>query len=144
MPTSTKPRKIVARDVNVWAAKVVSATTGMIVPADLIEQEKRKIAAEKAAAGERSENPKNPAAVSLGRLGGLKGGKARAKTLSAKHRSEIAKKAAETRWKRRDEILRLTKKQLTARQIADKLGVSIETIRRAQESAHPADEPLAI
>lgn len=41
---------------------------------------------------------KNPAAVSLGRLGGLKGGRARAKSLSAKRRKEIAKKAAKTRW----------------------------------------------
>jgi hypothetical protein len=38
------------------------------------------------------------AAAALGRLGGLKGGKARAKSLSAKRRSEIAKKAARTRW----------------------------------------------
>ena len=42
---------------------------------------------------------KNPAAVALGRLGGLKGGKARAVKLSAKKRKEIAKKAAEVRWK---------------------------------------------
>lgn len=42
---------------------------------------------------------KNPAAVALGRLGGLKGGKARAKKLSAKRRKEIAKKAARARWK---------------------------------------------
>lgn len=41
---------------------------------------------------------KNAAAVALGRLGGLKGGKARAKALSAKKRSEIAKKAAKARW----------------------------------------------
>ncbi len=41
---------------------------------------------------------KNPAAVALGRLGGLKGGKVRAKSLSAKRRSEIAKKAAAKRW----------------------------------------------
>jgi hypothetical protein len=44
---------------------------------------------------------KDPAAVELGRRGGLKGGKARAKKLSAKQRSEIAKKAAATRWKDR-------------------------------------------
>jgi hypothetical protein len=42
---------------------------------------------------------KNPAAVALGRLGGLKGGKARAKKLSAKKRKEIAQKAAHARWK---------------------------------------------
>jgi hypothetical protein len=41
---------------------------------------------------------KNPAAVELGRLGGLKGGKARAKKLSAKRRSEIASMAAVKRW----------------------------------------------
>lgn len=41
---------------------------------------------------------KNPAAVALGRLGGLKGGKARAKKLSAVRRSEIAMRAARARW----------------------------------------------
>lgn len=41
---------------------------------------------------------KNPAAVALGRLGGLKGGAARAKKLTAEERSEIAKKAANKRW----------------------------------------------
>jgi len=42
---------------------------------------------------------KNPAAVALGRLGGKKGGIARAAALTKKQRSEIAKKAAEARWK---------------------------------------------
>ena len=41
---------------------------------------------------------KDPAAVSLGRRGGLKGGKARAAKLSADERREIAKKAAAARW----------------------------------------------
>ena len=45
---------------------------------------------------------KNPAAVALGRLGGLKGGKARAKALSPEQRSEIAKNAARARWKQHD------------------------------------------
>lgn len=45
-----------------------------------------------------TENGKNAAAVALGRLGGKKGGPARAKKLSKKRRSEIAKKAAEARW----------------------------------------------
>jgi hypothetical protein len=40
----------------------------------------------------------NPAAVALGHLGGLKGGKARAVKLSAEQRSEIARKAALARW----------------------------------------------
>ena len=44
------------------------------------------------------EPEKNPAAVALGRLGGLKGGKARAKALSPKKRLEIARKAAQKRW----------------------------------------------
>ena len=48
---------------------------------------------------ERSEG-KNPAAVALGRLGGLVGGKARAATLSADKRSKIAKQAARARWAR--------------------------------------------
>lgn len=47
-----------------------------------------------------AEDGKNPAAVLLGRLGGLKGGKARAATLTAEQRSEIAKKAAKTRWQK--------------------------------------------
>jgi len=41
---------------------------------------------------------KNPAAVALGRLGGLKGGKARAEKLSPSKRTRIAKKAAQVRW----------------------------------------------
>jgi hypothetical protein len=41
---------------------------------------------------------KNPHAVALGRLGGQKGGAARAKRLSAKKRTEIARKAAKSRW----------------------------------------------
>jgi len=44
---------------------------------------------------------KNPAAVALGRLGGLKGGKARAEKLSPERRKEIAKKAAKTRWEKK-------------------------------------------
>ena len=43
---------------------------------------------------------KNPAAVALGKLGGAKGGAARAAALSPKKRSAIAKKAAQARWKR--------------------------------------------
>lgn len=46
---------------------------------------------------------KNPAAVLLGRLGGLKGGKARAAKLTARKRSQIARKAAKARWENRGE-----------------------------------------
>lgn len=44
---------------------------------------------------------KNAAAVALGRLGGLKGGKARAKKLSAKRRKEIAVQAVKARWEKK-------------------------------------------
>lgn len=45
---------------------------------------------------------KNPAAVALGRLGGLKGGRARAEKLSSRKRKEIARKAAKARWAGRE------------------------------------------
>jgi hypothetical protein len=45
-----------------------------------------------------TEPEKNPHAVALGRLGGQKGGLARAKKLSKKRRREIAKRAAQARW----------------------------------------------
>jgi len=41
---------------------------------------------------------KDPAAVALGRKGGLKGGKARAAKMTAEQRSESARRAAATRW----------------------------------------------
>ena len=44
---------------------------------------------------------KNPAAVELGRLGGKKGGKARAEKLSPERRKEIARKAANARWEKK-------------------------------------------
>ena len=44
---------------------------------------------------------KNPHAVALGRLGGQKGGKARAEKLTAEQRKEIAKKAAKARWSKK-------------------------------------------
>ena len=45
---------------------------------------------------------KNPAAVALGRLGGKKGGRARAEKLSPERRREIAAQAARARWKKDD------------------------------------------
>jgi len=44
---------------------------------------------------------KNPYAVELGRLGGLKGGKARADRLTPERRGEIAKIAASARWRKK-------------------------------------------
>ncbi len=59
--------------------------------------------AEQATSDSKPEQPeepqKNPAAVALGRLGGQKGGKARAEKLTPEQRKEIAKKAAKARWK---------------------------------------------
>ncbi len=58
----------------------------------------------KIATEEQDETPrvKNAAAVALGRLGGLKGGKARAAKLSKKQRSDIARKAAQKRWESKE------------------------------------------
>jgi hypothetical protein len=63
------------------------------------------IAAAAAAVGrltnqEPATHPKNPAAVELGRLGGKKGGPARARKLTATRRAAIARKAAKARWRR--------------------------------------------
>lgn len=76
---SRKPRP---SDANELAAQVVAEATGQ--------------------APEQPEGPseKNPAAVALGRLGGKKGGPARAKKLTAKRRKEIARKAARVRWEK--------------------------------------------
>lgn len=73
---SSKPR-----DLNKLAASIVGEATG-----DAPKQE----------------GPaKDPAAVELGRKGGLKGGPARAQALSAVERSAIARRAAEARWARK-------------------------------------------
>ncbi len=48
--------------------------------------------------GEQPKPEKNPAAVALGRLGGLKGGKARAAKLTDAQKSAIAREAAKKRW----------------------------------------------
>jgi hypothetical protein len=76
-----KQRK--SSDLNKLAAQIVAEATGQ-APADDLAKSPTK--------------EKNPAAVALGHLGGLKGGPARAKRLSSKKRKEIAKKAAKVRW----------------------------------------------
>jgi hypothetical protein len=48
------------------------------------------------------EQGKDPAAVALGRKGGLKGGKARAEGMTPERRAETAKKAAESRWAKKE------------------------------------------
>lgn len=76
---ASKPKR--PRDVNQRAAVIVNEATGQAPPAPDPDE------------------GKNPAAVALGRLGGHKGGRARAEKLSAQKRSEIAKGAAAARWK---------------------------------------------
>jgi hypothetical protein len=49
-----------------------------------------------------ADDGKNAAAVELGRKGGLKGGKARAESMTPEQRSEAARKAAQTRWASKD------------------------------------------
>jgi len=71
------------KDFNQRAKKIVDIATGEITD-------------------KKPDEGKNPAAVSLGRLGGLKGGKARAKKLSPERRKEIAKKAAKKRWSKKN------------------------------------------
>jgi hypothetical protein len=76
MPERSRKRP---RDLNSLAASIVGDATDETPP--------------------EPDDGKDPAAVSLGRRGGLKGGKARAQKLTAQQRSEIAKKAAAARWK---------------------------------------------
>lgn len=75
MPKRSSSRK--REDPNQLAARIVADATGSA-------PRKRR---------------KNPAAVALGRKGGLKGGRARAERLTPEERSEIAKRAAAARWK---------------------------------------------
>ena len=57
-------------------------------------------AQDKVEADQQPQEGKNPHAVALGRLGGKKGGKTRAMRLTAAQRSEIARRAAEVRWRK--------------------------------------------
>ena len=81
-----KKRKQLPRDVSQLAKSIVELATDESAPESNPATDQQALPA------------KNPAAVELGRLGGLKGGKARAAKLSPKKRKEIAKKAAEARW----------------------------------------------
>lgn len=70
------------RDENALAKSVVDSIL------DELEQEPKPV------------KKKDPLAAELGRRGGLKGGKARAESLTPEKRKEIAKKAAQARWKK--------------------------------------------
>lgn len=86
-----RSRKSASRDFNQIARSVVDQATGAVGKAARAIRE--------AAVPERE---KDPAAVALGRKGGLKGGKTRAAKLTKEQRSESARKAAKARWKGRE------------------------------------------
>ncbi len=73
---SSKPKR--PRDTSQLAKLIVDISTGEAPPEE--------------------QPPKDPAAVELGRRGGLKGGHARKEALSKQRRKEIAQKAAKARW----------------------------------------------
>ena len=78
------------RDPNELAHRIMLESTGQVPkfqPGELPEPE--------------IDPAKNPHAVALGRLGGLKGGVARAAKLGARKRSQIAAKAAKARWRKK-------------------------------------------
>lgn len=81
MPERSRKRP---RDVNELGRFLVDAATDNLPPEPKPDEEK------------------DPAAVALGRRGGLKGGKARAASMTAEQRSEAARKAATARWRRED------------------------------------------
>lgn len=78
--TSKTPKR--PRDLNQWAKRMLDIATGE--------------------AGDAASTPadegKDPAAVALGRRGGLKGGKARAASMTPERRAEVARAAAQKRW----------------------------------------------
>jgi hypothetical protein len=78
MPDRSRKRP---RDLNALAASIVR---------DATDEDKDEVT--------EPDDGKDPAAVALGRRGGLKGGKARAEKLTPEQRSEIARKAARARW----------------------------------------------
>lgn len=78
VPMTKRPRR--PRDPNTLAFQVVRLASGEDSP--------------------QPETPKNPNAVALGRLGGAKGGKARAARMTPRQRQAAARKAAAARWKK--------------------------------------------
>jgi dsRNA-specific ribonuclease len=83
MPDRSKKRP---RDPNELAHQIVLESTGQTPKYEPVPQ---------------PDPAKNPHAVALGRLGGLKGGAARAAALNPRKRSQIAAKAAKARWSKK-------------------------------------------
>jgi hypothetical protein len=80
MPNRSRKKR--QPDPNVTAFNIIQAIAGEAEPAPVAPPD----------------NGKDPAAVALGRKGGLKGGKARAASMTKKQRSASARKAARARW----------------------------------------------
>ena len=85
MPDDKRPKR--PRDINQLAHQLVQESIG-----------------ERIVGTPASAPAKNPAAVALGKLGAAKGGAASAKKLSPKKRKEIAKKAAQARWSKKENV----------------------------------------
>jgi hypothetical protein len=81
-----------SKDPGQVTAEIVQGAVEAIYPATLLVA--------KAMGAAHAAKAKNPAAVALGRMGGLKGGRARAAKLSKSRREEIAANAAAARWKK--------------------------------------------
>jgi hypothetical protein len=80
-------KKSVPEDPNQNAARVVALTTGQDIPTDVLSE------------NEKLKRLRSEAASILGKMGGSKGGFARAAKLSKEKQSEIGRKAAAARWK---------------------------------------------
>jgi len=90
MPERSSKKKVRKKSKKKYSERGVNEVAARIL-AESTEGEEIKI----------TSDGKNAAAVALGRLGGLKGGKARAEKLTAEERSKIARNAAKIRWKKR-------------------------------------------
>jgi hypothetical protein len=87
MPDRSRSRKR-PRDVNELAAEIVGEAVGETEPKEAPREAQ-------------ADDGKDPAAVALGRRGGLKGGRVRADRMTPEERSEAARRAAQARWKRK-------------------------------------------
>ena len=92
MPDRSHTNRKRPRDLNQRAASTVARATG----------EEPEPESESVEAPEPTPEERHAAAVALGRLGGKRGGPARAKKLTAEQRRESARKAAQARWARRN------------------------------------------
>lgn len=142
MPKATPNLK--KRDVVQEALAEVLHVTGMELETNVLDALIKRQEAAAIAAG------KNPAAVMLGRKGGLKGGPARMAALSKEERSKLGSKAVAARWRKvkllkqagitTDEmkIVKMAQGGKTAGDIAKLLGISPNTVKSHRKSAEAA------